>query len=231
MKKKVFIFISIFLSIIVIGFLVQQNLLSRAGVESDLDIHVKGTSIVYDGPMASEGVEKVKRLYTKKIDRLIINSPGGEINIGMDLGEWVYDKGLDVEVKHIAFSSAANYVFTAGKNKYIHKDSMIGWHGGVTQENNNIFMNIFMKKYIKKGKEREATFFKKIGVDQKSTVYGQRDEFNEYSEEHNYVGWTYSLESMEKLGIKNIKLIDGEWNPASEYNGKKIFTITDIKEK
>lgn len=147
----------------------------------------------------------------------------------MDLGEWVYDKGLDVEIKNIAFSSAANYVFTAGKTKYLHKDSMVGWHGGVTQDNDNFFMKLFMKKYLEEGKKREKEFFEKIKVDQKSTVYGQRPEFDQYSEKQNYVGWTYSLEAMEQLGIKNIKLLDGEWKPAEEYNGKKIFTVTHIE--
>ena len=33
------------------------------------------------------------------------------------------------------------------------------------------------------------------------------------------------LNAMEKMGIKNIYLLDGEWTPAGEYNGKKIFTI------
>lgn len=197
--------------------------------EDHVDVHVEGTSILYDGPMAAEGVEQVKKLYTTDIDRLVLNCPGGEINIGMDLGEWVYDHGLDVEIKNIAFSSAANYVFPAGKNKYLHKDSMVGWHGGATQEHENFFMELFMKKYLKEGKARETAFFKKIGVDQRSTVYGQRPEFDQYSEKQNYVGWTYSLEAMEQLGINNIQLMDGKWTPAHEYNGKKIFTVTKIE--
>ena len=197
--------------------------------ENAVDVHIEGNSIVYDGPMAASGVETAKEIYTDNIDRLIINSQGGEINIGMDLGEWVYDKGLDVEIRNIAFSSAANYVFTAGKNKYLHKDSMVGWHGGVTQDNkNHPILSFLMKKYIEEGKARETEFFNKIGVDQESTVYGLRPEFDKYSEEEGYVGWTYSLSAMEKLGIKNVQLLDGAWEPTAEYKGKKIFTIDEI---
>lgn len=202
---------------------------SGADEENRLDVHVEGSSIIYNGPMAQEGVAQVKSLYTKEINRLVLNSPGREINIGMDLGEWVYDNKLDVEIKGVAFSSAANYVFTAGNTKYLHKDSMLGWHGGVTQNNDNFFMNLFMKKYIAEGKKREKAFFEKIGVDQRSTVYGQRHEFDAYSEKENYVGWTYSLEAMEQLEIKNIKLLDNEWSPKEEYNGKKIFTVSKIE--
>ncbi|WP_394884548.1 hypothetical protein [Clostridium butyricum] len=229
MKKKTIIITSTVLILILAIVMVMLFRPTGTEEENHVYVNVEGTSIIYDGPMALEGVDQVKKLYNKGIDRLIINSPGGEINIGMDLGEWVYENGLDVEIKNVAFSSAANYVFTAGKNKYLHKDSTVGWHGGVTQDSDNFFMKLFMKNYLKEGKEREKAFFEKIGVNQKSTVYGQRPEFDQYSEKQNYVGWTYSLDAMEQLGIKNIQLIDGEWTPAQEYNGKKIFTVTKIE--
>lgn len=226
-KSKIFFIVALVLALMSAAFIMTT--LNIGGNEEDkVEVYINGTSIVYNGPMANEGLEKVKQLYTKDINRLVLNSPGGEINIGMSLGEWVYDKGLDVEIKNIAFSSAANYVFTAGKNKYLHTNSMVGWHGGATQENNSFFMNLFMRKYLKESKNRETEYFKKIGVEQKSTVYGQRPEFDNYSEKNNYVGWTYSLAAMKQLGIKNIILIDGEWLPAKDYNGKKIFTINEI---
>ncbi len=188
-------------------------------------VYLEKNTIVYDGPLTEEGVKTAKNLYSPIICRLVINSSGGEINIGMTLGEWVYDKRLDVEVRNIAFSSAANYVFTAGKNKYLHRDSMLGWHGGATQDNGDMVMDSVMKKYLADSIARETAFFAKISVNQKSTVYGLNTEFEQYSEENGFVGWTYSLEAMEKMGIKNIYLLDGEWTPANEYNTKKIFTI------
>ena len=230
MKKKAIIVAVIFI-IATAG--VAFNAIFQGGTneeENKVEVRVEGTSIIYDGPMADEGVKKVKELYTKDISRLVLNSAGGEINIGMDLADFVYEKGLDVEIKSIAFSSAANYVFTAGKYKYLHKDSMVGWHGGVTQDNSkNFFMNLFMQKYLKEGKERETKFFEKIGVDQQSTVYGLRPEFDKFTEKDGYVGWTYSLKAMDQLGIKNIVLLDNDWTPAPEYNGKKIFTIDEIQ--
>ena len=191
-----------------------------------MKVNIVGNAIVYDGPMADEGVDQVKQLYTQNINRLVLNSPGGDINIGMDLGEWVFDHQLDVEIKSHAFSSAANYVFTAGKTKYLHKDSMVGWHGGVTQDDDSLFFKLFMGRYLEEGKIREKAFFEKIGVDQRSTVYGQRPEFAQYDD---YVGWTYSLAAMEQLGIRNIELLDGEWSPPATFEGKKIFTVTEIE--
>ncbi|MEA5074589.1 MAG: hypothetical protein VB030_10485 [Eubacterium aggregans] len=229
MKKRIMIIFAVVLLLLLS--ITAFMLLKPTGTEEEnhVEVHVEGSSIVYNGPMAAEGVEQAKQLYSPNINRLVLNSPGGEINIGMDLGEWVYNHGLDVEIKNTAFSSAANYVFTAGRNKYLHKDSIVGWHGGVTQDNDNFFMKLLMKNYLEEGQTREKSFFEKIGVDQQSTIYGQRSEYDRYSEKQNYVGWTYSLDAMEQLGIKNIQLMDGEWTPAQEFNGKKIFTVYQIK--
>lgn len=53
-------------------------------------------------------------------------------------------------------------------------------------------------------------------------------DFEKYEDSGKYVGWTYGLSALEKLGIKNVKLIDGVWNPNDNMKEKKIFTITDI---
>ncbi|MGL4284014.1 hypothetical protein [Eubacterium aggregans] len=174
MKKRIMIILAVVLLLLLS--ITAFMLLKPTGTEEEnhVDVHVEGSSIVYNGPMVAEGIEQAKQLYSPNITRLVLNSPGGEINIGMDLGEWVYNHGLDVEIKNTAFLSAANYVFTAGRNKYLHKDSMVGWHSGVTQDNDNFFMKLLMKNYLEEGQTREKAFFEKIGVDQQSTIYGQR---------------------------------------------------------
>ena len=50
------------------------------------------------------------------------------------IGEWVFDHQLDVIVDELCFSSCANYIFTAGKNKIIGKDAIVGWHGSEQQD-------------------------------------------------------------------------------------------------
>lgn len=224
-RKKILILLSVVVIIAAAALLVPMFLTSDDAEEEGAKVYREGTTIVYDGPMDEEAVKKVKTLYDKDITRLVLNSQGGEINIGMDLGTFVFDNKLDVEVTKYAFSSAANYVFPAGNHKYLHKESMVGWHGGATQKDSNFFMRLIMKKYIEESSQREKDFFKKIGVNQESTVYGQRPEFDEYKD---YVGWTYSLDAMEQLGIKNIELIDGEWTPPDNFEGKKIFTVEKI---
>lgn len=60
---------------------------------------------------------------------LHINSDGGDVGIGRAIGRFVFDNKLDVKVTATCFSSCANYVFPAGKTKYIGKYATVGWHG------------------------------------------------------------------------------------------------------
>ena len=197
--------------------------------EEFTNVYVENNLIYYDGSLSEEANDKVKNLYNENITGLAINSRGGEINLGMDLGDWIYKHDLDIYVKNYAFSSAANYVVPAGKNIFLYKNSMIGWHGGVNQVPTTLFekfmTNFILKNYIKEAKIKENKFFKKIKVNQDITTYGKKKEFNKYNEK-DYIGWTYSLNMMKSFGMKNIILIDKVWNPPMEFNGNKIFLIT-----
>lgn len=191
-------------------------------------VYLEGNSIVYDGLITKEANDTLSKLYSKDIKRLILNSNGGEINVGIDLGEWVFDHNLDVEIRDHAFSSAADYVFTAGQKKILHKNSTLGWHGGASSDYGWLLSKL-MNNYLKNVRAREALFFKKVLIKQEIVSYGQRPEFNKYND-GNYIGWTYSINALTKLGVKNIILLDGTWEPlnSSPKTGKKIFTIENI---
>lgn len=222
--KKIFFIMSISLLLFSISYKIFLS-----SKEEDLapKVYIYGPSIVYDGDLSEDGIEQVKSLYSKNIENLILNSSGGEINLGMDLGEWVYDNKLNVIVRYNAFSSAANYVFPAGQKKFLYKNSAIGWHGGATQKPNTLsekfFTKFILKDYIIKAQKREELFFKKINVDPKITTLGQLGIYDKYNDD--YIGWTYSLERLNKLGVDNIVLIDEEWEPITEFKDSKLFLI------
>ena len=92
--------------------------------------------IQYFGEITAEKNTVAYKLYEEsnvKPLRLIISSPGGTVDYGIQLGEWILSKQLDVEIGDYCISSCANYVFTAGKNKILRKNSLLGWHGGLLQ--------------------------------------------------------------------------------------------------
>ncbi|OAT21522.1 hypothetical protein M983_3128 [Proteus myxofaciens ATCC 19692] len=207
--------------------------------EDELKIFTSGDKIFYSGNISESGYEKVHALASNSdISTLVINSRGGDIVPGMKLGELVFDKKWDVQVQDYCFSSCANYIFPAGKTKYISKFSQLGWHGGATQQ--------FDEDIIPKEKndrerftqiltgliETETAFFKKINVNQESTIYGQIA-FNhlEMIKAHsiNCIGWSYSIDGMSAFGMKNIVLIDGEWEPSTSFENSCIHIYDKVK--
>lgn len=80
--------------------------------------------------------------------------------------------------------------------------------------------------YVTQARQREAAYFQKIGVQQQSTVYGQRDEFKAHAD---CVGWDYSPAAMAALGMRRIELADGVWQPDRTFEGKCLFRVEAVR--
>ncbi|QDL35814.1 hypothetical protein [Serratia liquefaciens] len=205
--------------------------------EDELKVHVSGDKIFYSGDISEPGFKRVKDLSNTNISTLVINSRGGDIVPGMKLGELVFDKKWSIQVQDYCFSSCSNYIFPAGKTKYLSKGSQLGWHGGATQQlNENIIPKdkndrerfiVLLTELI----ETESNFFKKIKVNQLSTVYGQKA-INHLAilKAHNIncKGWSYSVDGLSAFGINNIVLIDGEWAPSPSYENSCIHVFDNV---
>lgn len=90
--------------------------------------------IRYFGPIDMDRVEKFKRLYQAG-DRLLINSNGGSLYAGIEMGNFIHQKRMSVEVIDLCMSSCANYVFLAGETKILNKNALVVFHGGPKQAN------------------------------------------------------------------------------------------------
>jgi len=176
-----------------------------------------GNAIFYKGDITSASNTSVKNILREyKIDSLIIDSEGGNVGYGIELGNLVYNHHLDVKVENLCVSSCANYVFTAGKRKILEPGSLVVWHGSVIQKDFNTIdfseiekevgheMNsgereAFSKKYFNALniiKKRQRDFFKKIATSQEVTIIGQ--------EMNCHCLWTLMPSDMAKFGIKNV---------------------------
>jgi len=194
-------------------------------VSSDQFFGVRDGRLVYKGEITKSANAAIFQAYSinkVKPDRLVITSKGGEIDAGLELGNWVISNNLDVEVVNFCASSCANYVFTAGKRKYLHKDSMLVWHGSAWQKNwdlngiDNKTKNQFITNYLKPMRQQETDFYARLGIDNLITVYGHgklttwenvKSRFG-----FSFIGWDFSLMDMDKLGVSNIVLVDQQWN-------------------
>ncbi len=171
----------------------------------------------YEGEITAQNSEMLFALWSSSEPRpgtLIIDSQGGSVMPGMDIGEWVFENNITVVVAGACVSSCANYVFTAARQKMLHRDSILVWHGSSWQKN--------MDEQFREGvdsivewRNREVAFFSHIGVDYRITTYGEDYTFGDYAHavftREPILGFDYSIEDMAKFGVSNIQLVDGEW--------------------
>ena len=96
---------------------------------------IKNGVLYYEGGLDIDTINTAKTLYKNakiKPTVLEINSIGGDTVDGMYFGRFIHENTLDVRVNELCFSSCANFIFPAGKTKYIGKNAFIGWHGDGT---------------------------------------------------------------------------------------------------
>ncbi|MBE8718245.1 hypothetical protein [Cellvibrio polysaccharolyticus] len=106
-------------------------------VSADTQVFSDGDEIFYVGGLTVEANAKAFDLYDKSVnkpDTLSITSLGGDIEVGMELGEWLVEKLLHVKVEDYCMSSCANYIFPAGVKKYIGNKALVAFHGGAHSE-------------------------------------------------------------------------------------------------
>lgn len=173
---------------------------------SHFRVSISHDKVTYDGKISVENVKALIGEYERsnlKPNRLVINSTGGHAGAGMHLGKWLYNNKMDVEVDKFCFSSCANYIFTAGNQKFLNKRSVLGWHGGAlsgyvqdeelfsplvknaiaqqnisSEEQRQEYINK-MDKIRKKFIRMESEFFQLVGVNPLITTAGGTE--GEYS--------------------------------------------------
>ncbi|MEX0617778.1 MAG: ATP-dependent Clp protease proteolytic subunit [Pseudohongiellaceae bacterium] len=209
----------------------QTGLGERAEARVFLD---EDNQLVYSGPLEEEATAELFSLYDSaavKPTMLVISSAGGDVQLGLDIGEWVHGNKLDVKVDQGCASSCANYIFTAGRNKYLHEHSVLVWHGGALQAGlGEQSIRAGYGETWQEWQEREARFFARIGVNPAITVYGQdKYTFLDYAwafvRGRKIAGFDYSVDDMEKFGVSKVQLVDDEWN-WREYNNSNVIRVS-----
>ena len=100
-------------------------------------LSIEGSTVVMIGDLDDGFYESFLSLVQGRKDEITtlrVNSGGGITDEGIKLGHWIFEHGVDVVVDGLCFSSCANYIFTAGRNKTIMADSIVGWHGSEQQD-------------------------------------------------------------------------------------------------
>jgi hypothetical protein len=221
-KKNLYAFLSAVVAALLAGCIALEP---QPVASSELaNIRLTENTLSFDGPLTERTVAKAMALAEQseiKIQKLAINSGGGDVNAAMEFGYWIYRNQLDLIVKEVCFSSCANYLFTAAKSRYVNSDAIVGWHGGALAKPAISYdwityltprrwytVDQAIQRDLEEWLQKETEFFHTIGIDQKITVYGQQKKSN-CQESEGTMGWSYSLDDLESMGLKNTAFADG----------------------
>jgi hypothetical protein len=202
-------------------------------------------------------------------------SGGGDAFAALALGMLIHQQGWDVEVVDYCASSCAIFIFPAGKTKYLHRHSMLLFHGGPYQRNLLDMAEAFDQAAKTKGAPAESVtlgrvnqegtfsftpgkskahqevieflsmtsdptaaqllaemrsasdqFYGALGVNPLLSTHGQVGAYELLYKSDKYGGFTYPLESLRRLGIRNIELKDGEWQPQRNPVYQGVYEVT-----
>lgn len=191
---------------------------SGDGVEPT-KIEVVGDTLFFEGGLNDETItQAMSQVQNRSIKRLNLRSFGGDIIPSIKFARWIRDNKVDVEINEICFSSCANYLFPAGINKYISEKDLIGWHGGAyqvtfdTMQFDDPEAKKALELYMTESRKMETELYQYLGVNPKLPTMGQEDAYR--CQKNGEQGWYYSVSDLNKLGVDNIVLTDGQWNPA-----------------
>lgn len=185
--------------------------LPDASVLSDPpDIYIKGGIIYYNGKITGTSYSEFLRLAKNSpVNTVSINSIGGDARNAMAIGDYIYKHGLSVDVRSACASACANYIFPAGKKKYLSNDSYLLWHGGANSPEGEFTISgdisrsdFFSLPEIKKLKKDDVEFYRRIGVGNKLSFCPQLNSDYKYSFPEKW--FSYTPEDMKKFGITNI---------------------------
>ena len=73
--------------------------------------------------------------------------------------------------------------------------------------------------------ELEKKYYKKLRVDERLPTFGHAREYKAYRDSGKYLGFYYSLKSLDKIGVKNISVLGGDWRPEDNPYISKVYMV------
>jgi hypothetical protein len=168
-----------------------------------LSLHAAASAAAGDATAVYRGVISAEnnagffaRVAGRSVQRLLLDSRGGDVAAAIVLADWVHARQLDVVVTGVCLSSCANYVFPAARQKEIRPGAIVAWHGnyhhlahtGLWRDDVELRMQRdgedeqtatrYVQSQVARLVELEREFFKRIGVDEQVCWIGKQPPYN-----------------------------------------------------
>ena len=103
------------------------------------DEDLRCDTVTVTGKISPETFVKLRGCLARSLEPkktfVITASEGGDNSAALALGILIHRHNWDVEIVDYCASACANFIFPAGKTKYLNRHSMLLFHGGPYQEN------------------------------------------------------------------------------------------------
>nr|WP_295777962.1 hypothetical protein [Rhodoferax sp.] len=193
---------------------------------------VSGKTVVFQGLIyASTADEFVRAVEQHGANRVLIASGGGHVAPALRMARIIHDSAMDVEVFGQCFSSCANYIFPAGKNKSITALGLVGWHGNMQHllhlhRTGKAPLTGTWLEEVTSLAAQESEFYKAIGVDPFITWFGKLSPYD--------VRDTYFLApyDMARFGIRDVAVrADYAQTDLAPYNAAGVEKVRFVQVK
>ena len=81
------------------------------------------------------------------------------------------------------------------------------------------------EEYFSKLSQLESKFYEDLHVDPNIGVYGQEGVYLDTYQSYKYWGFYYSLDSLQKMGVTNVVLTNGQWNPEKNSQYPNVYEV------
>ncbi len=98
------------------------------------------------------------------------------------------------------------------------------YKGGTQEKTLDLYVEL-SKACDEFGKEVEAFFYEKIGVDPMLPYYGQRGKYYDLYKSYRYQGFYYDLKGFGRMNVNNIIEPKRGWKPEKSYMVKKVYKV------
>ena len=177
------------------------------------EIEIKDDTVYYDGQITNESYSAILKIIgTNKITNISINSIGGDVENALKIAGYIKKNELNVTVRSVCASACANYIFIAGKNKFIGADSYLLWHGSINGPVKELEISgdisreeFFQLNEVKQLKIKETKFYKENEVSSKIAFCPQLRQ--DYRKKFPEKWFSYTPQDMEKFGIRKISFV------------------------
>jgi hypothetical protein len=149
-------------------------------------------------------------LSPKAGDVIEVDDLGGNLDMAMDIGDFIYEHDNLVVVDGVCFSACANHLALGAKRLAIIHNGTLSFHIGPPTDQMILKRIPFANQaeWIRVSR-REFNFFKRRGINPSITFRPPEHDWNRTEEYWWTHGWNYSVQEMRSFGVKTVVYCDG----------------------